>query len=85
MEVIRKSNVLNVLIVIIWYFGGILLGVLGFVRVYIQVVSFGFEKVGILEYYECEEVLFSVEYFDFEKIKWFVLRFNIKIEKIEYL
>ncbi|ADL42055.1 uncharacterized protein family UPF0029, Impact, N-terminal [Caldicellulosiruptor obsidiansis OB47] len=84
MEVIRKSNVSNVLIVVTRYFGGILLGASGLVRAYTQAASLGLEKAGILEYHECEEVVLSIEYSDFEKIKWLTSKFNTKIEKIEY-
>ncbi|BCS81700.1 YigZ family protein [Anaerocellum diazotrophicum] len=84
MEVIRKSNVSNVLIIVTRYFGGILLGASGLVRAYTQAATLGLEKAGILEYHECEEILLSIEYSDFDKIRWLISRYNAIIEKIEY-
>lgn len=84
MEVIRKNGLSNVLIVVTRYFGGILLGASGLVRAYTQAAVASIEKAGILEYHECERMIITLDYSDFEKVKWLIEKNNAKILEIEY-
>lgn len=84
MEVIKKNDICNVLIVVTRYFGGILLGASGLTRAYTKAAVLGIEKAHILEYHECKRVMITVDYQHFESIKWWIEKFNAKISKIEY-
>ncbi|WP_271628663.1 YigZ family protein [Caldicellulosiruptor sp. DIB 104C] len=84
MEVIRKNGLSNVLVVVTRYFGGILLGASGLVRAYTQAAAASIEKAGILEYHECEKIIVTLDYPNFEKIRWLIEKTNAKILGIEY-
>ncbi|WAM31078.1 YigZ family protein [Caldicellulosiruptor naganoensis] len=84
MEVIRKNGLSNVLLVVTRYFGGILLGASGLVRAYTQAAAVCIEKAGILEYHECEKIAITLEYPNFEKVKWLIEKTEAKILEIEY-
>lgn len=84
MEVIKKNELSNVLVVVTRYFGGILLGASGLVRAYTQAAALGIEKAGILEYHECEKIVVTLDYPYFEKVKWLIEKSNAKILQIEY-
>lgn len=84
MEVIRKNGLSNVLLVVTRYFGGILLGASGLVRAYTQAAAVCIEKAGVLEYHECEKIAITVDYPDYEKVRWLIEKNRTKILEIEY-
>ena len=73
LNILKKENLCNVLVIVTRYFGGILLGTGGLVRAYSQSTQEGY--VAILE----------VEYKDLEKLRYFCKKKEIKIIDIKYL
>ncbi|MEZ0537012.1 YigZ family protein [Caldicellulosiruptoraceae bacterium PP1] len=84
MEVIKRNNLKNVLIVVTRYFGGILLGAGGLTRAYSKSASLAIEKAGILRYIDCKRFKIIVEYSFLEQTKKLLERFSSKIIEINY-
>ncbi len=85
LNVINKNELINVLIVVTRYFGGILLGTGGLVRAYsessleaIKNAEFVIEERGY-------ELSLEINYNDFEKFKFYCKKNNINIINLEYL
>lgn len=84
LNIINKNQLINVLVVVTRYFGGILLGTGGLVKAYsdstleaIEQAEFVIEQIG----YELE---LEINYNDFEKFKFYCNKNNIKIVNSEY-
>lgn len=85
LDIIKKFNLCNVLIIVTRYFGGILLGTGGLVRAYTE---------STLKVINDSQVLFQIEgwiaeieldYKDMENFRYYCKNNNINIIKIEYL
>ncbi len=68
LEVLRKSETLNGVIVVTRYFGGILLGAGGLVRAYSETASQALKASGISVIRLCSTVEFSVDYNYYERV-----------------
>lgn len=84
LNILQKNELLNVLVVVTRYFGGILLGTGGLVRAYsdatlkvIEEAGAGLQKFG----YEMKIV---IEYKDLEKFKYYCRKHNINILRTMY-
>ena len=82
--ILKQKNLMNVLIIITRYFGGILLGTGGLVRAYsqstikaIEMADFVIEEKG----YELEII---IDYKELEILKYYCEKRRINIQKIEY-
>ena len=84
LNVIRKNNLNNVLIVVTRYFGGILLGTGGLVRAYSETTQKAIENAQKIEMILGTEMEAKVEYSEYEKFKYYCQKNQIKIEKVEY-
>ncbi len=73
------------LIIVIRYFGGILLGTGGLVRAYSESLQEAIKKTQIIEKCEGEEVLLKLEYGEFEKLKYYCEKAKINIADVKYL
>lgn len=62
LDVIRKQQLTNVVVVVTRYFGGVLLGASGLVRAYSKSASMGIEEAGILKLQLCQVVKVTVDY-----------------------
>lgn len=62
LEAIRKKELTNVLVAVIRYFGGILLGASGLVRAYGKAATAGLEDAGIAIRRECQRTVIHMEY-----------------------
>lgn len=60
LDVIKKKDISNVLVVIVRYFGGIKLGAGGLVRAYSNCTSKGIEKAGEVVMEQCKKISFCV-------------------------
>ena len=76
LTLLQKNNLVNVLIVVTRYFGGILLGTGGLVRAYTDSSKQALEAAKILKYY--------IEYDEFEYFKYICEKNNIEIINTEY-
>ena len=84
LNVIRKNNLNNVLIVVTRYFGGILLGTGGLTRAYSNTALASIENGKIIEVENGLQVSLEIEYSENEKFKYNCEKNNIKIVETKY-
>lgn len=84
LNLIIKNNLKNILIIVVRYFGGILLGTGGLVKAYTLSSQLALENAKLVEEEEGKEVYIEVNYKEFDKFKYFCKKQNITIDKIEY-
>ena len=71
LNILKKENLCNVLVIVTRYFGGILLGTGGLVRAYSQSTQDVIEKSNIILKQEGYVAILEVEYKDLEKLRYF--------------
>lgn len=62
LDVLRKQQLSNVVVVVTRYFGGVLLGASGLVRAYSKSAAMGVEAAGVLRLQLCQVVKVTVDY-----------------------
>ncbi|NLI61908.1 MAG: YigZ family protein [Methanosarcinaceae archaeon] len=80
LDILRKRNYTNTLIIVTRYFGGILLGTGGLVKAYSTSASITLEESGVLKAGKGKEVEFEIPYDKYDKIKNALDKENIKIK-----
>lgn len=85
LKIINEQGISNVLLIVIRYFGGILLGTGGLVRAYSQSSLEALKKVKVIEKMLGYEVKIYVDYKNIESIKYYLDKNNIKTINIQYL
>ena len=85
LTLLQKNNLVNVLIVVTRYFGGILLGTGGLVRAYTDSSKQALEAAKIIDLQYGEILEYCIEYDEFEYFKYICEKNNIEIVKTEYL
>ena len=85
LNILKKENLCNVLVIVTRYFGGILLGTGGLVRAYSQSTQDVIEKSNIILKQEGYVAILEVEYKDLEKLRYICKKKEIKIIDIKYL
>lgn len=84
LNIIEKNNISNILVIVTRYFGGIMLGTGGLVRAYSEATIKALEKVTYVKE-ECGmELAITVNYSDFENLKYFCKKNNIYIINTHY-
>ena len=91
LNVLIGNDLINVGIVTVRYFGGILLGVGGLVKAYSDAANLAVKNAKIIEYKQIFEYTFSVEYNKTREVEYLIKKNNIfvvdrgfGIEGIEY-
>lgn len=84
LEVIRKSGITDVCIVVTRYFGGILLGAGGLVRAYSAAAKAAIEKAGIVTYEPYTEMILQCSYSEYGKFVQELERVKALIDDTEY-
>jgi uncharacterized YigZ family protein len=91
LKVLQGENLINVGVVTIRYFGGILLGVGGLVRAYSDAVKEAIKNAELIEYKDIFEFSFEVDYDKTREIEYLIKKYNILVidrafgsEGIEY-
>ena len=84
LNILQKNNLINVLVVVTRYFGGILLGTGGLVRAYSDSVLKAIEESEKLEVLIGRECEVGIEYSNFEKFKYYCKNNGISIEDSSY-
>ncbi len=84
LKILQNNNLCNVLIVVIRYFGGILLGTGGLVRAYSESLQKAIDEAQKVEKCLGEEMQLTIDYSEFEKIKYYCEKCKININNIEY-
>lgn len=85
MNAIKSFDLQNVLVIVVRYFGGVLLGSSGLRKMY------GSGAMGVLKKSEiktcvlCKHVMIFAEYKDYDKISYILSKTNSLIENVEYL
>lgn len=84
LEVIKKNELRNVCVVVIRYFGGILLGAGGLTRAYVKGASEAISGAGIVERVSGWQLDLIIEYDQLGKIQHHFKEKNIEIISVEY-
>ena len=84
LKILQSNNLCNVLIIVIRYFGGILLGTGGLVRAYTKSLQEAIELAD--KVIKCEGIglELEIEYPEFEKLKYYCEKSKINIENVRY-
>lgn len=85
LEILEKNNLVNTLVVVTRYFGGILLGTGGLVRAYSDALKSAVEKATWVVQEHGFEMNIELGYSDFENFKYYCGKHSIKIISTEYL
>ena len=85
LTILAKQNMVNVLVVVTRYFGGILLGTGGLVKAYSESTKKAIENAEITKIETGYLYKIEINYTDLEKLKYFLANHNIKVQKSEYL
>ena len=81
MDVLKKNNLTNILVVVTRYFGGILLGAGGLVRAYSDSVSEAIKSTSIYEIQELQKVLLSISYPEYSLLQDSINGFDVLTER----
>jgi uncharacterized YigZ family protein len=84
LEVIKRMNVKNLVVVVTRYFGGTLLGAAGLIRAYGKSAALGIEEAGIVTKKLCKEVSVIVEYTLFGRLQSILISKGYTIKDIIY-
>ena len=84
LEVLKKSNITDVVVVVTRYFGGILLGAGGLARAYSKGASLAIKEAGIVEKVNGLALEIVLEYDLLGKVQHLCTQENVHIENIEY-
>lgn len=84
LNVIKKNNLKNILIVVTRYFEGILLGTGGLTRAYSNAASSVIEKCNIIKEEKGLEAIIELDYSENDKFKYYCEKNNIRITNIKY-
>ena len=84
LTLLQKNNLVNVLIVVTRYFGGILLGTGGLVRAYTDSSKQALEAAKIIDLQYGEILEYCIKYDEFEYFKYICEKNNIEIINTEY-
>lgn len=84
LDVIKKSGLEDVCVVVTRYFGGILLGAGGLVRAYTAAAKLAIDKAVIVTYENFSEIRLLLSYSDYQKILAKLPKFKAKIDNTEF-
>ena len=85
LNILQKNNLVNVLVIVTRYFGGILLGTGGLVRAYSNSLLQAIEKSERIEKCYGHELEVVLEYNEFENFKYYCKNSKINIVETQYL
>ena len=84
LDVIRKRGVTDAVIVVVRYFGGILLGTGGLVHAYTEAALGALKNAGIIKYDMYSTVCVCLSYSDYQKINGVFNEYDFKEDETEY-
>ena len=84
LDVILKSGLTDVCVVVTRYFGGVLLGASGLVRAYTQGCKIAVNAARIMEIHECSRFEFSCDYNMYGKVSYVLPSFEVIKEKEDF-
>lgn len=84
LDVIRKNDLRNVCVVVVRYFGGILLGAGGLTRAYVKGAADAIEAAGVIERVPGHQIDLLLDYDLFGKLQYFLKENHIDIINVAY-
>ena len=84
LTILQGKDLINVLVIVTRYFGGILLGTGGLVRAYSDATIDAINKAGEKKKKKGSELSFQIEYSDLEYLKYYLNQIGGRIEKVGY-
>lgn len=84
LAILQGKDLINVLVVVTRYFGGILLGTGGLVRAYSDAASNALEEAGTKKIQKGLQISIEVDYSSFEQLKYYLNTIGGKIISSEY-
>lgn len=84
LEVIKKSDILNAVVVVTRYFGGILLGAGGLVRAYSAAAKAAIDAAGVVTYEKFDECRIICAYGDYNDVLYRLNQFTVKTGKTQF-
>lgn len=84
LDILRGSNLVNILVVVTRYFGGILLGTGGLVKAYSEATTNAIQKAQKIELSKVAELKILINYTELEKLKHYLRQIDGKIVQIDY-
>lgn len=85
LNILVKNNLVNVLVIVTRYFGGILLGTGGLVKAYSESTQNALAKSNFAKVVRGIELEIEIEYSEFEKVKYYFRKKDAKIKNVQYL
>ena len=84
LDVINKSGLTDVCVVVTRYFGGILLGASGLTRAYSQGCSMAVNAARKMKMCECSRISFSCDYTLYGKVSYALPEYGVIMEKEDF-
>ncbi len=84
LNIINSEKIENIIVIVTRYFGGILLGTGGLVRAYTDAFKIALENVKLVDKDFGNILRLKIMYSDFEKLKYYLQRNEIKVVNVEY-
>ena len=84
LNIIEKKKLVNVVVIVTRYFGGILLGTGGLVKAYTDSTLSALEKANFVKEEIGCEMEITIDYPDFEKFQYYVQKRGLSIINIDY-
>ena len=84
MDVLKKEGIVNCCVVVVRYFGGVLLGTGGLVRAYTQGCKIALAAAGIIIMELSETVRCRVSYPVWNQLQYALSKMNLRVENVAY-
>lgn len=84
LNIIKKNELYNIIIIVTRYFGGTLLGTGGLIRAYTEASQKALEKTGLATQEEGEKIEIIIPYSQLEKFKYYCSKNEIEIIELNY-
>ena len=84
LELLRGNNLVNILVVVTRYFGGILLGTGGLVKAYSDVTTEAISMAKTMQLEKVAEFKIDIDYTQLEKLKYYLNQIGGIIKNIDY-
>lgn len=85
LDIIRKRGLTDICVVVVRYFGGILLGTGGLVHAYSEATAEAIDAAGVIEYNIYKTFSVQVSYSDYQKLTPILTTPGVYLEDTEYL
>lgn len=84
LQVLHHKDVTNTMVVVVRYFGGVLLGAGGLVRAYSEAAAKALEAAGLCQYVPVVRWGFAVDYAHWARLDRFLQSSDIQLEQTDY-